>query len=54
MDGYLFAPVDIKGIIEFKHLKKRKKCDLDTNQRPLKHEPVQKILFEVILKTVER
>ena len=26
LDGYLFANVHVKGIIEFKHLKKKKKA----------------------------
>ena len=46
VDGYLFA--NVQCIIEFKHLKKKKKCDLDIKQRPLKHEPVQEICMKFI------
>ena len=38
LDGYSFPNVLVKGIVAFKHYKK--KCDLDINHRPLKHEPM--------------
>ena len=42
LDGYSFADVHGKGIVAFEHLKNdNKKCDLDINHRPLKHEPVK-------------
>ena len=44
LDGYLFANVHVNGFMEFKHLKK---CDLDINQRPLKHEPVREICVKL-------